>query len=150
MTDPAAGKVNIDEPQKATVAKLIKLEAPVEPIERQPDEFNTYELTGTITLAKLETDKDVHLVLSDDTGKTMIIEAVSPDCAENSRVLDQIAAVRQAVEGKFPGVATGVHEEGLAVPVTVTGVAFFDHFHGQAGVARNGIELHPLLSFQAG
>jgi hypothetical protein len=29
----------------------------------------------------------------------------------------------------------------------VTGVAFFDFLHGQTGVARNGIELHPVLDF---
>jgi hypothetical protein len=29
----------------------------------------------------------------------------------------------------------------------VVGVAFFDYFHGQTGVARNGIELHPVLGF---
>jgi hypothetical protein len=31
------------------------------------------------------------------------------------------------------------------LPVTVTGVAFFDTLHGQEGVAPNGIELHPIL-----
>jgi hypothetical protein len=29
----------------------------------------------------------------------------------------------------------------------VVGVAFFDYLHGQTGVARNGIELHPVLGF---
>jgi hypothetical protein len=29
--------------------------------------------------------------------------------------------------------------------VSITGVAFFDKFHGQKGVAPNGIELHPVL-----
>jgi hypothetical protein len=29
----------------------------------------------------------------------------------------------------------------------VSGVAFFDFLHGQTGVARNGIELHPVLGF---
>jgi len=31
------------------------------------------------------------------------------------------------------------------MPLTVTGVAFFDVLHGQEGVAPNGIELHPIL-----
>jgi hypothetical protein len=30
------------------------------------------------------------------------------------------------------------------------GVGFFDYLHGQSGVAPNGIELHPLLSFSLG
>jgi hypothetical protein len=148
LTDPAAGNVNIDEPQKATVAQLWELPAPVDPIERQPGELTTYKLRGTITLAKLEADKDIHMVL-EDGEKTMIIEAVSPDCAESSRVLDQITAVRQKVEEAFPGAAAGGREERLKVPVTVTGVAFFDRPHGQDGVAlTNAVELHPVLSFE--
>lgn len=148
LTDPAAGQVNIDKPQLSTVAKLIKLKAPVEPVERQPSEFNTYQLKGTVTMAKLEADKDIHVVLSDGND-TMIIEAVSPDCAQSSRVLDEITAVRRAIETRFPGVADG-GREAKAVPVTVTGVAFFDRLHGAEGAAPNGIELHPILSFQAG
>jgi hypothetical protein len=29
----------------------------------------------------------------------------------------------------------------------VTGVAFWDYFHHQTGVAPNAIELHPILGF---
>jgi hypothetical protein len=36
------------------------------------------------------------------------------------------------------------------VPVTVTGVGFFDFLHGQTGVAPNGIELHAVLDVQFG
>jgi len=32
---------------------------------------------------------------------------------------------------------------------TVTGVGFFDFWHGQRGVAPNAIELHPVLGFHA-
>jgi hypothetical protein len=32
----------------------------------------------------------------------------------------------------------------------VRGVGFFDKIHGQTGVARNGIELHPVLSIAFG
>jgi hypothetical protein len=30
----------------------------------------------------------------------------------------------------------------------VTGIPFFDPFHGQEGIAYNGIELHPILAIQ--
>jgi hypothetical protein len=33
----------------------------------------------------------------------------------------------------------------VAVPVTVTGLGFFDFAHGQRGVAPNAIELHPVI-----
>jgi hypothetical protein len=29
--------------------------------------------------------------------------------------------------------------------VDITGIGFFDKIHGQTSVARNGIELHPIL-----
>jgi hypothetical protein len=38
------------------------------------------------------------------------------------------------------------HLTGNAV---ITGVAFFDRIHNQKGVAPNGIELHPVLSFSS-
>jgi hypothetical protein len=36
----------------------------------------------------------------------------------------------------------------VCAKATVTGVAFFDYYHGQAGVAPNAIELHPVLGFR--
>jgi hypothetical protein len=30
----------------------------------------------------------------------------------------------------------------------VTGVVFWDYFHGQTGVAPNAVELHPILGFR--
>ena len=35
----------------------------------------------------------------------------------------------------------------LTGTATITGVGFFDVIHGQTGVAPNGIELHPALTF---
>src|SRR5262249_26695447 len=111
-------------------------------------EFTTYELKGTITVAKLEKDKDIHMVLQDpdDPEATMIVEAVSPDCAAGSVAAADIATIRHQVEERFPTAAAGGREE-PQLSVTVAGVGFFDRLHGQEGVANNGIELHPLLSF---
>src|SRR5689334_19870711 len=36
------------------------------------------------------------------------------------------------------------------VPVTITGIGFFDFLHEQTGVAPNAIELHPVLDIQFG
>jgi hypothetical protein len=35
----------------------------------------------------------------------------------------------------------------LCTRARVVGVAFWDYFHGQTGVAPNAIELHPILGF---
>jgi hypothetical protein len=33
--------------------------------------------------------------------------------------------------------------------IRLTGLIFFDKLHGQAGVAPNGVELHPILKVEA-
>jgi RyR domain len=150
LTDSAASQVNLT-PQASTVADLIALARPggltAALTSRMPEEFNTYQVTGTITLAKLESDSDVHMVLTDGASNTMIVEAVCPTCAQNSVVATQIAAVRDTVQAQFPTATAGGIEH-VSVPATVTGVAFFDHQHGQDGVAPNAIELHPVLSLR--
>ena len=35
----------------------------------------------------------------------------------------------------------------LSGTATISGVGFFDQIHGQTGVAPNGVELHPVVSF---
>jgi hypothetical protein len=151
LTDSAASDVNLT-PQAATVAELVALTRPGGLAQaltsRTAQEFNTYQVTGTITLAKLEADSDIHMVLTDDSSNTMIIEAACPTCVQNSVVAAQISAVRAIVQTQFPTASAGGIEH-VSVPATVTGVAFFDHPHGQDGLAPNAIELHPVLSFMA-
>lgn len=145
MTDAAAAQVALV-PEEARIADLVAIPPPVQPIDRQPSELITYQLTATLVVAKHEADRDLHIVIADgDT--TMIVESPDPGCAQGSTVFDQISQVRKDLESQFPAVAAGGRVD-VNMPVVVTGVAFFDHLHGQEGVARNGIELHPLLSFR--
>jgi hypothetical protein len=76
----------------------------------------------------------------------MIVEAPDPRCASGSHFLDNIVFVRHVLDQKF-GQIVRLEPN---VPVTVTGVAFFDTLHGQEGVAPNAIELHPIfvITFQ--
>jgi hypothetical protein len=37
---------------------------------------------------------------------------------------------------------------GVCSSAEIVGVAFFDFFHNQDGIAPNQIELHPILSFK--
>jgi hypothetical protein len=100
-------------------------------------------VTGYITLIKPETDQDYHIVLADDTGRTMIVESAHPDCALKSRFKAEIDQVRASLDQTFKGPINKPMK--MRKLVTVTGVGFFDHIHGQTGVAPNGIELHPIL-----
>lgn len=124
--------------QPSTIGALTSIPAPRAPTSRvAPVEMTVYAVPCTITLWKIEADGDHHLVLRDDAGRTMIAEIPDPQLVDaSSPWRDQIAAVRAAFDAAPP----------INRPVVVTGVGFFDHAHGQSGVAPNAIELHPVLS----
>ena len=62
-------------------------------------------------------------------------------------VESEIATVRAAIENKLHPTAT---YKTCKIPVAVTGILFEDFGHGQTGVAKNFLELHPLtqITFQ--
>jgi hypothetical protein len=145
-TDKDVEKV-IVEPEPITIATLTMIAAPVNPNIRKnsrysPTELKTFEVTGVLKIIKHEADDDYHLVIRDRRGRTMIVEAPEPSCAEGSRFIDQIQQVRQAIDDHFGAITTKRRPN---ITVTVTGIGFFDKLHGQDGVAPNGIELHPLV-----
>lgn len=94
-----------------------------------------------------EDEGDIHLVVADPTtGGTMIVELPSAACTTRARLHRKINdAHRVLVAACGPVTSQGrvVHGRGV-----VTGIGFFDFLHGQRGVAPNGIELHPVTSFQ--
>lgn len=137
-------------PEETTIAALSDLHAPPSPNSRptsrfRPAEFKTFKINGIIVGAKREKDEDYHIVLQaeDDVEGTMVIESVSPNCTLKSKFKAQIVAVRKAIDQKIKGISAKMKK--LNLPVTVTGIGFFDPIHGQTGVAPNGIELHPIL-----
>jgi hypothetical protein len=113
-------------------------------------------VTAQLVLAKIETDGDVHLVIT-IPGKPksllrMIAEFPKPDCPPESGSPDvmQIDKARSDFEG-LCGIQHGSwkHLTGIA---TITGVGFFDVKHsgkGQTGHAPYNRELHRVLSFSA-
>jgi len=144
-TDPGASKVN-QTPVPTTVAKLVALAAPKNPLARvAPTEDTTYQVSATLTEFKTEADSDYHLVLSSG-AKTMIAEIPSPTCVTGGPLQPGIANARAEFDARLMS-STGRFQK-VNAPVTVTGVGFFDRIHGQTGVAPNGIELHPVLDIQ--
>lgn len=107
-----------------------------------------FSVHATLTKFRLEAaDSDYHLVLDDGQGRTMITEIPSADCIGPSPFKTAIGDVRAVVYTRFqPGPSFNASR----IPVTVTGVGFFDAIHGQTGVASNGIELHPVFSISFG
>jgi hypothetical protein len=122
---------------EASIKELVSRAAPDSlPQTRLPFERRIFSVTAAVTLVRPEDDGDLHLVLQDGAGRTMIAESPLTSCGRSATLhrQRQIAAARGDVR--------------LCPRATVSGVAFFDFQHGQTGVAPNGIELHPILAFR--
>jgi hypothetical protein len=118
-----------------TVAHLTSLPRPAYlPPARLPLEHRIFTVVASVTLDRLEDDLDYHLVLRSG-GRTMIAETPSPLCTTGATAYrrKQMSGSRRLAR--------------ICGRARVSGVAFFDFLHGQTGVARNGIELHPVLGF---
>ena len=103
----------------------------------------TYQVTAFLTQYKLESDGDIHLVLKDSAGRSMIAEIPYGSCVPGaSRWKTAIASARTRFTGTLH-TTTSWHY--LHRAVTVRGIGYFDPPHGQTGAARNGIELHPVV-----
>jgi len=151
LSDPDAPRVNF-QPRTTTVTALRSLRPPARlPKTRiSPVEFRTYRMTALLVEAKREADRDIHLVIADPAhrGRTMIVELPDVACQgpAGSIKRSQMQSARRRLEAAC-GVPSRSHFKQLRGNATITGVAFFDDLHHQRGVAPNGIELHPLLSF---
>lgn len=145
-TDPDAGLVNLNSATNTTIANLRSPAAP-NPIPANnrvsPWETTQWVLNATLTLYKLESDSDYHLVLQDANGLTMIVEIPSPSCVgAGSPFLAGITNARNEFNARFTATTSF---QTANIPVQIKGVGMFDFLHGQTGVAPNGIELHPVL-----
>lgn len=142
-------------PQDASVAQLRALPVPPDAEkERAPPERVVYRIQALALADKIEADSDVHLAIADpaDPTATMIAELPAASCLAQSTEAPELEAARADLVAALGSPLTSSRYHDLSPPpcVTLTGVAFFDRIHGQRGVAPNGIELHPVLAFQAG
>jgi len=145
-TDPEAGLVNTSAVTTTSVAAMDAQPKPSSLPDNariKPTETTVYSITATLTVYKREDDSDYHLVLTDTAANTMIVEIPHPSCVgDSSPFKSSITSTRAKFDAAY---AATTSFKTANVPVTVTGVGFFDFLHGQTGVAPNGIELHPLL-----
>jgi hypothetical protein len=145
-TDADVGLVNLNSSTNTTIAALRSPAAP-NPIPANnrvsPWETTEWVLNATLTLYKLESDSDYHLVLQDANGLTMIVEIPSPTCVgAGSPFLPGITNARNEFNARFTATTSF---QTANIPVQIKGIGMFDFLHGQTGVAPNGIELHPVL-----
>jgi hypothetical protein len=159
LSDPDVGKVRISKAVNTTVARL-RLTRPSVKIgthtPRLTTERTVYRLTAQLVEAKIESDGDVHLVITipgqPSSTRQMIAEFPKADCPPESGSPDVglIDKARSDFE-QLCGIQHGSwkHLHGIA---TITGVGFFDVTHGgsgQRGHAPYNRELHPVIGFSA-
>jgi hypothetical protein len=86
-TDSDARSVNQKAIVPTTIFRLRSLPAPSSPpvfSRLRPTETTEYQVTATLLRYKLEADSDVHLVIADSGGRTMIAEIPAPQCVGSS------------------------------------------------------------------
>jgi hypothetical protein len=111
-----------------------------------PVELATYRVHARLVEYVREDDGDYHLVLADRTGRTIIAEIPDPSCVVKiSPVKAAIRTARARMDGHF-SVTSDFKFAGSRV--VVSGIGFFDYFHGQTGMAPNDLELHPVTALR--
>jgi len=167
LTDPAADQVDFAHPVSTTVEKLRHLNIKGKQSDGKPPknlsedtprtapvETTVYKVDALLMSMRREDDKDMHLVIADPKIRGEH-DRGGPPCDLHDRRRPGAAGrdarrIGRSEVGLFrpaqPQEPQGRH---LAREGTLTGVGFFDVIHAQRGVATNGIELHPLLSFDA-
>ncbi|HEV7674023.1 MAG TPA: alkaline phosphatase family protein, partial [Candidatus Angelobacter sp.] len=145
-TDADVGLVNLNSSTNTTISAMRAFSTP-SPIPANnrvsPAETTQWVINATLTLFKLESDSDYHLILQDASGLTMIAEIPSPTCVgAGSPFFAGIQNARSEFNARFTATTSF---QTANIPVQVRGVGMFDFLHGQTGVAPNGIELHPIL-----
>ncbi len=116
---------------------------------RMAFEEQAVTMSATIVAFKREDDQDIHLVLIDTSGDSMVAEIPGTKCAE-------VAASPFASEFDNAASWVAVH---LGTPptsdfkhvnanVTITGVLFQDFVHDVTGHARNYREVHPVTKIE--
>jgi hypothetical protein len=74
-------------------------------------------------------------------------EFPNPNCVASGFKRDRMRAARREVLDACGSFSTSSFTA-LHGNVRIKGVGFWDEIHGQTSVARNGIELHPVLRFR--
>ena len=142
--------INFSNIVPSSVAYQRSLIAPTLPSDnttRLPGEDTVYSLDVHLVECKLETDQDIHVVISTigKTSETMVAEIVNPECPNiiNTSRYAEFKTLRDWFVSTYSPTTSF---KTLNVNVHLTGVGFFDFLHGQTGIPPNGREIHPILT----
>lgn len=152
LSDNDTLKIDFKKLIKSTVHEQVLMAPPIKKRERLDSETKVYSIDCFIIGYKKEgNDKDIHIIIEDiNTDETMVIEIPSYECFDIQKTSRyELFKELQEWFSKNIGHPTSkfVYLE-KHIPVTITGVGYFDFVHGQKGMAENGREIHPVLSIQ--
>ena len=152
LADRGGTALRLTRPKPAAVRGLVSL-----PVARGGQttrggiaERTVFRIQAQLLAAKVESDSDIHLEIADPlTRQTMIAEIPAFGCTRGASLV-----ARKLMERARAGFLKACGDPGSdnftlyrpGARATITGVGFFDFDHGQRGVARNAIELHPVTA----
>jgi hypothetical protein len=150
LSDKEARAVDLLHVQDATVEELSALPAPKwsEDAPRAELEKHTYRVSGVIVGYDYTSDGEIRVTLRGKSGASMIVSIVHPNCANNSRAVSQLDAVRAAWEETRAKLQPEAMSPETPVEATFTGVGFWNRKRDESGRAPNNVELHPVLKFE--
>jgi hypothetical protein len=131
-------------PVDTTVAHLSSLPRAPGPLPQDrripPHEVTVYRVRARLVAVHKMLDGDFHMEIADADAPAarMIVEIPLPREGRSAGLSENFLRARREVGQK------GAKGRLLRV----TGVGFFDYTHWQPGAARNGFELHPVLSVE--
>ena len=146
LLDPGAHTVRLAPAVPTTIRALTLLAVPKQIfgprgrfVRVAPVETTVWRVRARLVYVHHEYDGDVHLVLAepDDAKVTMIAEIPLPELNQ-AHAKEWSAARGEIAERMLWGETNRL--------VIIEGVGFFDYPHEQFGVAKNAIELHPVLA----
>ena len=150
LSDKDTLKINFKTIIPTTVHEQVSMESRKEKKSRLNSETNVYSIDCFIVGFKKESnDKDIHIIIEDiETDETMVAEIPSYECFEIQKT-SRYELFKQLQEWFITNI--GQPKSNFIflekhIPVTITGVGFFDFYHGQIGMAGNGREIHPVFS----
>jgi hypothetical protein len=146
LADPDTLLVQFGNVIQSSIVSEDSIPEPSSPDVRLPLERVVIKITAILVAYKLEDDGDIHLVLQDTGGNSMIAEIPDPTCspAKHTSHSGNYAAAIQWLKDNVGNPTTSFKD--CNVSITVTGVRYFDYFHSQRGVSPNAIEIHPVLT----
>ncbi len=111
-------------------------------------ESRVHQVSAQVVEARTTRDGTIHLVIAarNDPNDTMIVQFPADRCVDSSFRRPEMRRARSQLLDACGPIPSGF--TGLTGNVVIRGVGFWDEARGQRGVAPNGLELHPVLSFQ--